>query len=906
MANSSDIIQLYDRHVTDSSVLFYPITTTEAVVDSSGVTLKSLLSEQINNDFLNVNQIHNSPIPYGTQAAARGDVSVGFRTRGLCITYLYGDSSTWIQEQFIGGNPNTGWTSDSNWQTLGPVSVINLSETGHTFNSILDARGAVSIGNRRAGLWITYLLVDGWHTEQFIGNNINDWNTNNNWNTCNNNISGKLVFNSVGVCSLKLNAIAGNRYVLYISDKTIFQDSPTYFGVYIKSINETSERTIFTNNSEWFVLSNQYRFTIPDAYGPIEYLRISARIQEGKVLYYEFVDINDLTNTETALETKLNNQDKSFGEFCNKVLLSYGRIETDSSISDGYKIVEPISLGYAHSQIIHNVLGVYPTTIPCAILTYDNNGKYLGYLPASTNATTLECQNIRLQFALSTNSGRTIEDCAASVTIIANTEKHKLDMIDTIGSNRIEFFQGGISATGNITNTPKRVHSNIIANVNSIIPAEGYEIAVLLYDSFGNINTTLWSWRNSTVIIPSEFASFLVRINLRKSNDEDILFADDAYDKVSIVYSSYAQQLIQKSYGLIQRTLLYPTYNSINQSMNVTTVAQNRLHSGFIDNCLAIYCTNDYQIAPIIVDENGNKLDTYYSWSSSYVFDRPYRTRFNIRKSDNTDIIDASAALQNVFVFTQTQYIPKLISILGDSLSTFGTATEEHTDPQDNYGGVWTYPNNLCRYPQDNLFTDVDKTWFKRLIDNFGFRLGINESWRGTTISNVRSDIPPLSMQNRIDHLGDNGIPDIIFIFGGTNDINNANSSLGTFNTEDPTGYTDEQVAALPTNTFADGVRTMLIRILKKYTTSKVIVILPYITTNADKNTKLDLYLEVYKEACDYFGVSCIDLRRAGINMWNRTTYLPDYLHVNEKGAEMLYEEISSFINNNFMSLKYL
>ena len=85
-----------------------------------------------------------------------------------------------------------------------------------------------------------------------------------------------------------------------------------------------------------------------------------------------------------------------------------------------------------------------------------------------------------------------------------------------------------------------------------------------------------------------------------------------------------------------------------------------------------------------------------------------------------------------------------------------------------------------------------------KLINQLGASLGINESWRGTKVSGSGNNI--FASQTRIGHLGGNGTPDLILVYGGTNDAGatagktpeQVAEMLGTFNTENPASYTDE------------------------------------------------------------------------------------------------------------------
>lgn len=101
------------------------------------------------------------------------------------------------------------------------------------------------------------------------------------------------------------------------------------------------------------------------------------------------------------------------------------------------------------------------------------------------------------------------------------------------------------------------------------------------------------------------------------------------------------------------------------------------------------------------------------------------------------------------------------ISILGDSYSTFH--------------GYVTPDSNLCWYgvpgeEKDNDVKRVEDTWWHRFIDDYGYKLECNNSYSGSTVCNTgykKADYSDRSFVARMDNLGN---PDLIFIFGGTND----------------------------------------------------------------------------------------------------------------------------------------
>ena len=116
-----------------------------------------------------------------------------------------------------------------------------------------------------------------------------------------------------------------------------------------------------------------------------------------------------------------------------------------------------------------------------------------------------------------------------------------------------------------------------------------------------------------------------------------------------------------------------------------------------------------------------------------------------------------------IFIFVQlaifAQY-KKSVSILGDSYSTFE-------------GYVTPATNELWYYAQHNSSTDVNsvtQTWWHEFIKNNGYRLCINNSYSGSTIGYYGYSGNDYSKRSFIERMFNLGCPDIIFIFGGTND----------------------------------------------------------------------------------------------------------------------------------------
>lgn len=253
----------------------------------------------------------------------------------------------------------------------------------------------------------------------------------------------------------------------------------------------------------------------------------------------------------------------------------------------------------------------------------------------------------------------------------------------------------------------------------------------------------------------------------------------------------------------------------------------------------------------------------------------------------NFEVKNFSSAAVSVLL---NKYKGKKISILGDSISTFGDPTS--TNQNGTY--CWSYyPTATCRYSVDGVDSisfDVNDTYWMRLMNRLGSTLGINESYRGTLVTGSGSTA--FNNQTRIDHLGNNGTPDLILVFGGTNDAGNS-ATIGTFNGGVYSDYdTAAKIAALDVSTFANAYKAMLIRLMYTYPTSEIVCILPTFTTSYYTIQALDDYVEIIKEACDFFGIKWIDVRVSDINIFNKATYLVDGIHPNAQGMQLLANKI--------------
>ncbi len=162
-----------------------------------------------------------------------------------------------------------------------------------------------------------------------------------------------------------------------------------------------------------------------------------------------------------------------------------------------------------------------------------------------------------------------------------------------------------------------------------------------------------------------------------------------------------------------------------------------------------------------------------------------------------------SLAIVLLLMATLASAQTKKVSILGDSYSTFQGANPDGYAP--------FYPNDR------NDVKEISQTWWDLYIKAKGYELEKNDSWGGTTICNTgygHMDSSSSSFNARIDRLGN---PDIIFVFGGTNDAW-AGSPIGEYQYKK---WTKDDCKA-----FRPALSCLIKNLKKQYRKAKIYVIL--------------------------------------------------------------------------------
>lgn len=201
------------------------------------------------------------------------------------------------------------------------------------------------------------------------------------------------------------------------------------------------------------------------------------------------------------------------------------------------------------------------------------------------------------------------------------------------------------------------------------------------------------------------------------------------------------------------------------------------------------------------------------------------------------------------------------VSILGDSYSTF----EGYLRPDTN--AVW-----YLKVPPKGRTTDVVSvrdTWWHQFIRENNYRLCVNNSFSGATICNTGYRSQDYSDRSFITRMTSLGTPDIIFVFGATND-SWAGSPIGEYKYAD---WTSEDLYA-----FRPAMAYLLENMIDHYPNVKIYFLL-------NDGLKEDIN-ESVRTVCQHYGIDCIELK--GIDKLSG--------HPSVQGMRQIKEQIEAYL----------
>lgn len=209
-------------------------------------------------------------------------------------------------------------------------------------------------------------------------------------------------------------------------------------------------------------------------------------------------------------------------------------------------------------------------------------------------------------------------------------------------------------------------------------------------------------------------------------------------------------------------------------------------------------------------------------------------------------------------------------SILGDSYSTF-----------EGY----VHPDSNDVYPYQNIgLTGVEQMWWAQVADSTGWILEKNNSFSGALMCNYDyvNYYGQYSFIRRMDNLGQ---PDVIFIFGATNDAcahddNCPVVSLGDYIYSD---WTDEQLCE-----FRPALAYIFNHLKTRYPQAKLYFLLDMnLGTNGVTEARRAEFLASIHRIANHYDVDCIDLTGIHKSQW----------HPNATGHKDIARQVLDYIS---------
>lgn len=220
-------------------------------------------------------------------------------------------------------------------------------------------------------------------------------------------------------------------------------------------------------------------------------------------------------------------------------------------------------------------------------------------------------------------------------------------------------------------------------------------------------------------------------------------------------------------------------------------------------------------------------------------------------------------------------------AVLGNSISTY------YDYLPDGYAVYYTADRERSHGIQ------VGDTWWMQLSRLSGLTFLANASWSGSRVAcDVLGSNAPFLSNHRMKALGRAGVPDFVFIAGGTNDWSTSKVPLGQYRTEN---FTDSV-------SFRGAYQRLLWKLTTRYPQTKIVCLSIFPRGNGinDRNSQgwsqadANASIRYIAEQFGQYYIDCTNV--AWSSDWN--AYTLDWLHPSTAGATLL----ATHINNALLS----
>ena len=234
----------------------------------------------------------------------------------------------------------------------------------------------------------------------------------------------------------------------------------------------------------------------------------------------------------------------------------------------------------------------------------------------------------------------------------------------------------------------------------------------------------------------------------------------------------------------------------------------------------------------------------------------------------------------------------KTVSILGDSISTFGGVS-------NNEKSNSTIGSNASYYTGQGGI-GLHDTWWQQTADILGMELLVNNSWSGSCVFQPRKGEASVGYTNRCVNLHNDLTgeePDVILVFLGTNDFKSCYSTIGTEAEVDYgsiiTENGDGTFSYATAETSFEAYAIMLHKMKNRYPDAKIYCmnLLPR-KSGSLQPTAFNADLAVI---AGRFGCKIIDLENCGFSPENLGELMYDgAVHPNSEGMDLITEAVAS------------
>lgn len=317
-------------------------------------------------------------------------------------------------------------------------------------------------------------------------------------------------------------------------------------------------------------------------------------------------------------------------------------------------------------------------------------------------------------------------------------------------------------------------------------------------------------------------------------------------------------------------------FDVANENLTITAV-----YNVSIEYEVIFYDINDNYLSKQLVGEDeiiqAYNYDIVDTIKYEYTFKGWTIDKLSDELFDFSKPVDCDLRLYPVYDKDQKEinYDGMRVSFIGDSITTFYSPT---SPINSYYNGT-----NQFYYPlYSSTVKRVEDTWWHKFSTLANLQIGINNSWSGSSLYNFGSSTNSAAMNDhRILTLDDNGYPDIIFIFIGTND----------------------NVSGVSPILFRQSYRTLLMKLNTLYPNSLVFSMTlgysAYTGYNYTESTRL-AYNKIIEEETANYDHYCVDID----SVQTIDTYqaiLGDNLHPNLYGmneyANYAYSKLIEYLN---------